>query len=52
VFVNAIRDHQAQIERQQALIEQQQEAIKQQQGELAVLKALVCQSHPDADICR
>ena len=38
VFVNAIRDQQAQIERQQVQIE--------------ALKALVCQSHPDADVCR
>jgi hypothetical protein len=38
VFVNAIRDQQAQIERQQVQIE--------------ALKGLVCQSHPDADVCR
>src|SRR5262249_29701826 len=45
VFVNAIRDQQAQIERQQ-------EEIKQQRESLAALKAVVCQSHPDADVCR
>jgi hypothetical protein len=45
VFVNAIRDQQAQIERQQ-------KQITEQQAELAALKALVCQSHPDTDICR
>ena len=38
VFVNAIRDQQAQIERQQVQID--------------ALKGLVCQSHPDADVCR
>jgi hypothetical protein len=38
VFVNAIRDQQAQIERQQAQID--------------ALKGLVCQSHPDVDVCR
>jgi hypothetical protein len=45
VFVNAIRDQQAQIERQQ-------KQITEQQGELTALKVLVCQSHPDTDICR
>jgi hypothetical protein len=45
VFVNAIRDQQAQIERQQ-------KQITEQQDELAALKLLVCQSHPDTDICR
>jgi hypothetical protein len=45
VFVNAIRDQQAQIERQQ-------QEIRQQQESLAALKAVVCQSHPDADVCR
>jgi hypothetical protein len=38
VFVNAIRDQQAQIEQQQVQID--------------ALKGLVCQSHPDADVCR
>jgi hypothetical protein len=38
VLVNAIRDQQAQIERQQVQID--------------ALKGLVCQSHPDADLCR
>jgi hypothetical protein len=38
VFVNAIRDQQSQIERQQVQID--------------ALKGLVCQSHPDADVCR
>ena len=38
VFVNAIRDQQAQIERQQVQID--------------AVKGLVCQSHPDADVCR
>ena len=51
VFVNAIKAQQTQIERQQAQIEQQEEQISQQQGELAALKALVCQSHPNTDIC-
>jgi hypothetical protein len=45
VFVNAIRDQQTQIR-------WQQEQIMKQQGELAALKVLVCQSHPDTDICR
>jgi hypothetical protein len=45
VFVNAIRDQQTQIERQQ-------KQITEQQGELAALKALVCQLRPDTDICR
>ena len=45
VFVNAIRDLQAQIERQQ-------EEIKQQRESLAALKAVVCQSRPDVDVCR
>jgi hypothetical protein len=44
VFVNAILDQQAQIERQQ-------EEIKLQRESLAGLKAVVCQSHPDADLC-
>jgi hypothetical protein len=52
VFVNALKAQQTQIERQQAQIEQQEEQISQQRGELAALKALVCQSHPDTDICR
>jgi hypothetical protein len=38
MFVNAIREQQAQIERQQVQIE--------------ALKGIVCQSHPDADVCR
>jgi hypothetical protein len=38
VFVNAIKAQQAQIERQQDQID--------------ALKGLVCQSHPDADVCR
>ena len=38
VLVNAIRDQQAQIERQQVQID--------------ALKGLVCQSHPDADVRR
>jgi hypothetical protein len=45
VFVNAIRDQQAQIERQR-------EQIAQQEGELAALKALVCASHAEAGVCR
>ena len=45
VFVNAINEQQAQIKRQQ-------EQIDAQQRELTAFKALVCASHPDADVCR
>jgi hypothetical protein len=38
VFVNAFIEQQAQ--------------IKKQQGQIDALKALVCESHPDADVCR
>jgi len=45
VFVNAITEQQAHIQRQQ-------EQIAQQQHELAALRALMCASHPEADVCR
>jgi hypothetical protein len=45
VFVNAFVEQQAQIKKQQ-------EQITAQQHELAALKAVVCSSHPDAEICR
>ncbi len=52
VFVNAITEQQAQIKQQQQQIKQQQESLVTQQHELAALKALMCTSHQEADICR
>ncbi|HEX8368824.1 MAG TPA: hypothetical protein VF604_09800 [Pyrinomonadaceae bacterium] len=37
---------------QQAQIERQQEQIRQQQAQIDALKALVCQSNPNAAVCR
>lgn len=45
VFINAFKE-------QQSLIEQQQNQIKQQQAEMAGLKKLVCQDHPNAESCK
>jgi hypothetical protein len=45
VFVNAIKEQQDQIQ-------QQRELIAAQRHELAALRALVCQSQPDAEVCR
>ena len=52
VFVNAFAEQQAQIQRQQDQITEQQDQITQQQHALTALKALVCASRPDADVCR
>lgn len=45
VFVNAIKEQQAQIERQQALLGAQQKQISE-------LKKLVCAQNPQAEICQ
>jgi len=52
VFVNAIRDQQAQIQQQQEENKRQRERLTAQETELAALKRLVCSSNPDADVCR
>jgi hypothetical protein len=59
LLINAVKEQQAQIERQQQQIkqaeatnQQQQQQLKRQQGELDGLKKLVCLDHPNAEVCR
>ena len=66
VFINALKEQQAQIERQknelslqqqqvqnqQTLIEQQQAALTKQGRELSSLKQLVCRSHARIAACQ
>ncbi len=59
VLINAIKEQQAQIEEQQGQLKeqqnqsvQQQEQLKQQQSQIESLKKLVCQAHPEAEVCK
>ncbi len=52
VMVNAIKEQQTQLEQQQDKVKQQQDQIAQQQILIEGLKKLVCQDHPDAEVCK
>ena len=48
VFINAIKELEAQIKRQQ----QEIEALKRRQQEFDALKKLVCADRPDSSVCK
>ena len=59
VFINAIKEQQAQLTRQreqgeslQLQVSEQQQVIRQQQQEIAAIKKLLCRSNPQADLCK
>lgn len=52
VLVKAVKEQQAQIEKQNQQIEAQQKLIEKQQTEIENLKQLVCLDYPKAKICR
>src|SRR5205807_10279948 len=59
VFINAIKEQQAEIERQQEQLKRQEQQARQeraafaaQQRELDALKKLVCRSHRRAGVCK
>jgi len=59
VFINAIKEQQAEIERQQEQLKRQEQQARQeraafaaQQRELDALKKLVCRSHRRASVCK
>jgi trimeric autotransporter adhesin len=51
-MLNAIKEQQAQIQKQTELIERQQALANRQQRELDTLKKLSCQSHWRARVCQ
>ncbi len=52
VLLNAVKEQQAQIERQNEVIEKQAEQLRQQQAQLDALKKLVCAEKPETELCR
>jgi hypothetical protein len=52
LLINVVKEQQAQIAAQEAQIKQQQEQTRQQQEQLESLKKLVCESHPQAEVCK
>lgn len=52
VLINAINEQQTQIESQQKEIESQKETIKKHRAEFEALKALICLSNKDAEVCK
>jgi len=52
VLLNAVKEQQAQIERQEHLITRQQQQFNQQQHQIQALKNLICSSHRKAQACK
>ena len=52
VLLNAVKQQQAQIERQNELLEKQNEQLRQQQAAIDALKKLACAQTPEAELCR
>jgi hypothetical protein len=52
LLIEATKAQQVQIEGQQAQIEEQRAQIESQQVQIEALKALICQGHPEAEICQ
>ena len=52
VLINAVKEQQAQIERQSALIEAQAERLSRQQAEIDAFKKYVCSKNSKAEICK
>jgi len=51
-MLNAIKEQQAQIQKQQELIERQRALANRQQQQLNALKKLACRSHREARVCK
>jgi hypothetical protein len=51
-MMNAIKEQQAEIEKQRQLIELQQAQAKHQQEQVDALKRLVCRSHQRSNVCK
>lgn len=52
VLVNAVNEQQAQIEAQQKLLEEQHKQLIFQQKQIELLKKIVCQTNPEAELCK
>jgi hypothetical protein len=52
VLVNAVKEQQAQIEQQQKTLQQQQARIEKQQRQIDALSTFVCQTNPQAGLCK
>jgi len=52
VLINAIKEQQAQIDRQAALIKSQAERLSNQQAEIETLKKYICSQDRGAEICQ
>ena len=52
VLVNAVKEQQAQIEQQQKTLQQQQARIDKQQRQIDALNRFVCQTNPQARLCK
>ncbi|PYS57935.1 MAG: hypothetical protein DMF74_24845, partial [Acidobacteria bacterium] len=51
-MLNAIKEQQAQVQKQQELIERQRALANRQQQQLNALKKLACRSHREARVCK
>ena len=52
VLVNAVKEQQTEIESQGKQIAEQQKQIQSQQKRIDALTKLVCESHPDVEVCK
>jgi Chaperone of endosialidase len=52
VLINAVKQQQAQIQKQTAMLERQQALVNRQQQQLDALKKLACRSNPRANVCK